>query len=379
MRKKIVFTIVMLSLFAATVSQSVQAQTTLNYTGYLVKDDNAFKNREAYDEWINTSALLLGHQFTGDRYTVQGFYSLNFLRYNNNDDLSNYHHIAGISGEIDDYFENEYILAFSGLVKFNQYSKQYNYYNVNGYDITLSLKNELSLTETHSFGISMSRSRYDEFTDIDNNSFRVWGKYQQFFKSKISLTGEMDFAVKKYVNQSTLEYYGYYRYREEPILSSMVSLSGTIAKSITPTLGINLGIGVKRYVSDPIQVYSNGIYYFTENDLYDDPFSYEDEYVSVNLTKQFAIGFQSKIRLKFQSKDYEGTPALNDVGELVGETRKDNRREYSLSTTKKFTTGMAYPSSVTVFLNYMYRENPSNDPYYNYNDNVVLVGFSVGI
>ena len=66
MLKKSLYTIIMLSLFAVSVSETILAQTTVNYTGYLVKDDNAFKNREAYDEWINTSALLLGHQFIGD-------------------------------------------------------------------------------------------------------------------------------------------------------------------------------------------------------------------------------------------------------------------------------------------------------------------------
>ncbi|MFC1552725.1 hypothetical protein ACFL6P_09220 [Candidatus Latescibacterota bacterium] len=372
-------TILVLCTVMLTAASAVFAQTTVNYTGYLVKDDNAFKNREAYDEWINNSSLLLGHQYAGESYRFQGFYSVNFLRYNNNSDLSNYRHMAGFSGEVKNYFENDYTLDFSGILKFNQYKEQYNYYNANGYDINISLKNESSLTENHSFGLSMSQERYDEFTDIDNNSYRLWGKYQQFFRSRISLTGEASFAVKKYVNQSTIEYYGYYRYSEEPILSSMISLSGTVGKSITPTLGINMEVGGKRFAADPIQVYSNGIYYFTENDLYDDPFSYQDHYISFNLTKQFAVGFQSKIGVKFQSKDYAGTPALDDNGDLIGETRADSRREYSLLTTKKFTTGVKYPDAVTVFLNYMYRDNPSNDPYYNFNDNVVLVGFSVGM
>ncbi|MFC1490308.1 surface lipoprotein assembly modifier [Candidatus Latescibacterota bacterium] len=379
MKRPALNSIISIFIIIAVSSANIYAQTSINYTGYLVKDDNAFKNREAYDEWINNSTLLLGHQFSGENYSLQGFYSVNFLRYNNNNDLSNFRHIAGFSGELRNYFENDYTLDFSGYVKFNQFKDRYDYYNANGYDINISIKNESLLTENYSFGLSMTQDRYDVFTDIDNNSYNLWGKYQRFFRSKLSLSGEASFAVKKYVNQNTIEYFGYYRYTEEPILSSVVSLSGTLGKSITPTLGVNLGVGGKLFVGDPIQVYSNGIYYYTENDLYDDPFSYEDHYVSINLTKQFAVGFQSKIGIKFQSKDYAGTPALDENGDLIGKTREDSRNEYSLITTKKFNTGIKFPGEFTVFLNYMYRNNPSNDPYYNFKDNVVLVGFSVGI
>ena len=87
-------------------------------------------------------------------------------------------------------------------------------------------------------------------------------------------------------------------------------------------------MGGQLFIGDPIKSFSEGIYYYTKNDLYDDPYLYQDRYISLQLTKQFAIGFQGKIGSKYQLKDYAGTPALEENGELTGETREDKRNEY---------------------------------------------------
>lgn len=144
-------------------------------------------------------------------------------------------------------------------------------------------------------------------------------------------------------------------------------------------MGISLGIGGQWFIGDPIMSYSEGIYYYTENDLFGDPYSYQSQYVTLQLTKQFAIDFQGKIGFKLQKKDYAGTPALDENDDLTGNTCKDTRSEYFLFLTKKFKTGWRFPGSIGVFFNYMYRNNPSNDPYYDFEDHIGLVGFSVGI
>ena len=361
-------------------AHGLEAQTSVNYTSYLIKDDNAFKNKEAYDEWINNSQLLLGHRYKNDTYQIQGYYSIKLLQYANNSDLSNYAHKVGFSGVFDTIFENRnYSLDVRASARFNKYQERYIYYNVNGYTVNASILYNPSLDRNYSFGVALTKNQYEEFSELNNNAFRIFGKYQRFFQSRTSITGEIGLGSKKYENQSIIEYYGYYRYTEEPVMTSLISLSGGIGQSITSSFGINLGFGIRRYLLDPIASLSEGIYYYTENDLYDDPYSYQDRYLSLQLTKQFGIGFQGKIGSRFQYKDYAGTPALDENAELIGETREDTRREYFLMVSKKFKTKWHFPKYIDVFVNYMYRSNPSNDPYFNFEDNVALMGFSVGL
>ena len=138
-------------------------------------------------------------------------------------------------------------------------------------------------------------------------------------------------------------------------------------------------MGGHWFIGDPILAYSEGIYYYTENDLYDDPYSYQGPYVSLQVTRQFTFGFKAKIGVKLQAKEYAGTPALNDLAELSGEMRHDRRDEYFLFVSKRFRTNWRFPDSIDIFINLMYRNNPSNDPYYDFEDHIGLMGFSVDL
>ena len=60
-----------ISLFLLLLCSVLAAQTSALFTTYLIRDDNAFKTREAYDEWINNSAFQIGHQFSGDDYRLE--------------------------------------------------------------------------------------------------------------------------------------------------------------------------------------------------------------------------------------------------------------------------------------------------------------------
>lgn len=121
------------------------------------------------------------------------------------------------------------------------------------------------------------------------------GRFQRFFQSKISITGEVGFGIKTYVNQSVIQYFGmgfgprsFTRDREDPVRATIFSLSAIIEKSITSDLGVSLGLGGQWFIGNPIMAYSNGIYYYTENDLYDDPYHDYEDHIGL---LDFSVGF----------------------------------------------------------------------------------------
>jgi hypothetical protein len=358
---------------------SLRAQTSLNVTTYVIRDDNAFKTREARDEWINNSSLSLAHRFTGKNFRVQGYYSADILSYANTGNLNNIAHTIGALGVFD---RDEYSLSLAAGAKLHNYQELYSYYDVNRYDLSLNLEYSPDLRYFSRYGIRISRDQYREFTDLDNLTYRIEGKWQRFFQSRLSLTGRAGLGVKNYFNQSVIQFFGiepFLRYREDPVKAALLSLSASAGKSLTDQLGLSLELGGQWFVGEPIQSYSNGLYYYTENDLSDDPYAYQSSYAMLQLSQQFAVGFLGKLGIRYEMKDYAGTPALDEVGELTGDTRLDYRREYSCMLSKKFTVPWRFPKSVHLFVNLMYRSNPSNDPYYDYEDKIGLIGLSFGI
>ena len=92
------------------------------------------------------------------------------------------------------------------------------------------------------------------------------------------------------------------------------------------------------------------------------------------------MGFKGKLGVKYQVKDYAGTPRLDENGEeVIGETREDTRTEYLAYLSKRFKTGWLFPARIDIFFSYMYRDNLSNDPYYAFKDHIGLLGFTVGL
>lgn len=369
--------VVITTLMAAT--GTLPAQISFNVTTYLIRDDNAFKTREAQDEWINNSSLYLGHRITGKNFRLQGYYSADILRYADNDDLNNYAHNFSVTGVFN---RDNYSFSAAAAAKLHNYQELYSYYNVNRYNLSLNLEYSPDLEHFSQIGIRINRDQYQEFTDLDNLTYLVEGKWQRFFQSRLSLTGKAGLGVKDYFNQSVLQFFGmepFLRYREDPVKAALLSLSASVGKSLTSHLGLSLELGGQWFIGDPIQSYSGGLYYYTENDLSDDPYAYQNHYAMLQLSRQLAVGFLGKLGVRYEMKDYAGTPALDEVGELIGDTRQDFRQEYSFMLSKQFTTPWRLPKSVHLFVNMMYRNNPSNDPYYDYKDNIGLIGLSLGI
>jgi len=381
MKKQIFLSmLIFISVFLHT---NTYSQTNILFTSYLIRDDNTYKNRSAQNEWINNTSFLIGHKLGGESFQLQGYYNADFLLFNNNTDLNNNSHKFGLNGT---WPGDDLSVIVSAYYKKENFKELLNYYNVQKLNLGLNLLHTPDLANSLTAGIEVNRESYLEFSELDNISYKISGMYQKFFQSKLSVTAQANVGLKNYINQTVINYFGsvgglgrMLRYQEDPIQSTIFSISTLIGKSISPSMGISLGLGGQWFLGDPIQSYSNGIYYYTESDLFDDPFSYQDKFVSLQLTNQFDVDFQGKIGVKFQTKDYLGTPALDNQGNLTNNTREDTRREYFLMVTKKFETSWTFPSSVSLFFNFMFRENPSNDPYYDFDDHVFLLGFAVGM
>lgn len=359
------------------------AQSDFSFTYYIIRDDNSFKNRNLYDEWINTFSFYTGYNFTGNSSLLRLYYNGDYSTFTNYKDRQNNAHIFGIAGI--PFKSKDITINFGVSTKIRRNKGDYTYYDINSYNLYTNLIYEPELTKIYSLGFNLQKNKFLEFSQIDNIEYRLWTRYQQFFQNRLSLMGDMGIGVKNYVHQKKMSFYGYSpgflripRYIEEPINVTLLSSSINIAKSLTTKTGMNLILGGQLFISDPIKSFLDGIYYYTENDLYDDPYSYQNLYSNMNITRLFGVGFQGKIGIEYQKKNHKGTPALTTEGNASGNYRKDTRIDYSLLLTKTFLTDWKFPNTFDLFFRFLIRDNASNDPYYDYFDHLGIVGITIG-
>lgn len=359
------------------------AQTNFALTYYLVRDDNAFRNRNIYDEWINTVSVYLGQNFSKTSSNFNIYYNGDLSTFTNNQDRQNNSHMIGFAPSW--MFDNNKVVNFGAYARVRRNHSQYMYYNLDTYNFYGNFRYEPALTKNFTMGFALTRNNFLDFSEINNTEYRLYTRYQQFFEHRISLTGDINLGSKDYVNQKKLNFFGFLpgrmlfpRTTEEPIRATLVSGSLNLGKSLTDKTGMNVSAGGQWYISKPIQALTDQTYYYTENDLYDDPYAYENQSVSLNFTRQFAVGFQGKIGAEYQNKNYRGTPAFTINGDDSGKFRKDNRTDYYMLVTKTFQTGWRFPGTVEGFCRFLIRSNGSNDPYYHYKDHLGIIGITIG-
>jgi len=360
----------------------VNAQNNFSLSWFMLRDDNTFRRQTEYDELINTAVFRAGRTYTGNKFLLQCYYNAHLSVSNNFNELNNHSHQAGALYRL---VRENYIIDGGIYTKVRRNRARYVYYNTDSYNVSFLLRFEPDFTNSYAFGMNMLKNKFTEFSDINNVTYRFFGRYQHFFQSRWSFASEIGLGAKNYPNQTVIVNYGTApemyqtsRTREEPVNALMLSAFTNIGKSLSRQMGMNIKLGGQRFIGGPIRCYINGIYYFTENDLFDDPYAYEELFFSLNFTRQFDVDFQGKIGVEIHDKNYKGTPALNEQGNYLGMTRQDLRREYFFLLSKKFDTGWKIPDSIELFMRLLIRDNSSNDLYFAFTDHIAILGFTIG-
>jgi hypothetical protein len=373
----------LLMLLATAHLSPVFGQAQFSISTYLMRDDNAFRSRNQTNDWISTLAGTGSYTWGGDNWALQSYYKGDYSQFAEYSERANTAHRMGmgLSGLLGESVIGTMGVSWRGRYNTNDYS----IYNTQEINFNSNLRWTVSETSILTAGISMLRNNFTEFKEITNNEYLMSAAFQHFFETRTSLKLTTSLGHKVYPNQTRINYLpnAYYQNRlpqqfEETIEASQLSMGVTVGQSLLPKTGLSLSAGTRQYLSDAIEQYVQDDYLFTENDLFDDPYASESNWLGATLTHQFAIGFQMKLGTELQWKNYKGTPAFDEAGSLLPDVRDDLRKEYYFMITKKFSTPWKLPSTIDVFTNVMLRDNASNDKYYDYFDHIGLVGFTLG-
>jgi len=144
------------------------------------------------------------------------------------------------------------------------------------------------------------------------------------------------------------------------------ALSGLIAQGLGDHLGLSLG-GLKQwFLKGENPFFSSDEYFMVENPTYD-RFSWQGYSFQTKLTIELSDHVHNELQYEYSSKEFPGITSFDLDGNSLGITRQDKRHQFNIKVQIDL-------SRVSLFANYSYLKNNSNDPWFTWEGNVISVG-----
>jgi hypothetical protein len=219
---------------------------------------------------------------------------------------------------------------------------------------------------------------YDNLSPYSYLQNVVFLRLSSFYNSGTSLIGEFDFMHKQYLHAdadpgefAALQTDGDGR-------SSQIVGILRFAQAITPKTGLSAQFILRRNLVSSVRYLINEEgYYYSDEELFDDPFGYEAEQFDITLKQKLPWKMQAEIGGAYVMKHYSNRPALDLEGYPYADMRlRDDQRfigQISIAKAWQYSRSMA---PVTLSVDFSFMKNNSNDPYYLYNTRYFSFGIS---
>jgi hypothetical protein len=262
----------------------------------------------------------------------------------------------------------------------------YKYYQYNQFFAYSSLYLDLDFLFLKS-GYNFRYRNYANVPDLSNSRHYFFLQLNKSFKTRTSLIIEADYGYKSFAGQQlftdTLTVTKGFGRRQNTTIQTTVSSSeipslsqavllARIAQSLHDRVGVYIQYRKQISLTDET-IYQNSDAYYQDEELFDDPFSYESDNYSCQLTWLMPWLMRAKVGGTFSSKTYVSEQAYiseTDSGGLGGD-RKDDKTYYFVNVTKSFQINKSWLRTLVFELNYNLVKNVSNSYWYNFKNSIL--------
>lgn len=371
------------------------SQTTKSVTIEMAYNDNAFRNYQNLSDYVTQLNIYLARDLTTDLWAARLYYdgSLNFFA-QYTDRFSHYHKVGfGASRAIG---QAGSALNLGANIALNKYRTVYDYTDYvqgTGY---VNYKFRPANSVIAQLGYLLKYRDYQNLPEFNHFEHQLFSRVSWFLPTNTSLIFYARYGLKYYDTQTTstvvtdslgaIDGKGrgssrdsgtsrvIYSEYQTPSTSQFIG-SIKLGQSVTSTTGLSLkylrrfrlGTGA-RYSYDFGELWT----YSTEDELFDDPYSYDGQEISTALTQ--ILPWQTTLKLGFDHyiKNYS-VEALDLDGLSLAETREDTREIVWFSATKRFSQKSVF-KNFQISADFYYLNNDSNDPYFRYDNSVFTFG-----
>ncbi len=366
------------------------AQFSTNVEMNSYADDNLFRSPEPLSDVLSNIGIKLDYQ--PENSELKFYYAGNFYFYKDYSERNfllqslglNAFHAFGKEERHGFYYGADFALRMNGQqYDYYDYSQLYAYANLN-FDL------DFMFFKT---GYNFRYRSYSNLPDLTNYRHYIFAQVNKSFATKTTLIFETDLGHKSFTGKeiSPLYYgegwgmHGRGRHTDQTFLTSQLSvpsmthivLLSRVAQSLHPKVGVY--VQYRKQISLTKQTdFINSTNYYQDEELYDDPFSYESDGGSGQLTWILPYKAKLQIGMGAMHKNYISEQAFTSAGDSVGlgGLRVDDYRNVYVSLVKTFYFKKRFLQAMEFNLNYSYISNRSNSYWYDYRNTILGGGIS---
>ncbi len=372
--------LLILSIFVSATFAQFTAQASLSTT----YDDNLLRSHQPESDMISDFDLNL--MYTPGKSYLTYFFNPDYFSYKTNYLRNFFMNRLGFRNQIVLNKDKNNLFYFGAEWDIRINGADYNYYDYN----QLYAYANISYNFNGVFfkgGYNYRYRSYANVPDLTNNRHYLFIQTTKTFNTRTTVIVEADAGYKSFGGE---EYYsasgggrgsgrmgsGYTTYSttEIPSLSQAVFLA-RIAQSIYDKMGFF--IQYRKQISlNGSSGYENQSDYYQDEELFDDPFSYESDQLTGKLTWMLPWNIKLQTGGSLTSKNYISENAFISAEDSsgLGGIRKDDQTIINFSLAKKFFPHKSWLNTLTLNFNYSYILNESNSYWYDYKNNYASAG-----
>jgi hypothetical protein len=372
-----------LLILAILFTSTLQAQLTksIDITSYY--DDNLFRSPQPVTDFLTDFSV--GLNYTPEKSDMNYYYGGSWLIYQDNT-LRNFStHNLGFDYSTLFGKENSHNFYMGADFTLRINSEEYNYYDYNQLLAYSNVRYDLDGIFIKA-GYNFRYRSYSNLPDLTNTRHFIFVQANKSFDTRTTVIVEADLGSKSFGGQELFS--GSVGSRGMGRMSSSHTSSSAIQ---TPSLNQAVILTrVTQSLHDKVGIYAqyrkqisltnetsfiNADGYFQDEELFDDPFSYESEGYSSQLTWVMPWSMKLKIGGALLSKNYISEQAFTSADDTLGlgGIRLDDRTNYYVKFTKTINLKRDWVKSLRFNLDYSYIRNESNSYWYDY-ENALIGG-----
>ncbi len=363
-------------LILLTGSAMAQLTTSVGFSSYT--DDNLFRSPEPQSDLLSNIGIKLNYEPKSSN--INYYYNGDLFTYRNNSLRNFYLHSLGVNAFHSFGEENKQAFYWGGDVTLRLNDETYNYYDYTQMFAYGNFRFDPGWAFLKA-GYNFRYRGYSNLPELTNYRHFLFLQLNKSFATKTTIILEADLGHKSFAGQDAFfeSRRGMGRHMDNsyttssqiPSLSQAVFLA-RITQSLHPKMG--LFVQYRKQISLTSQTsFINSDNYYQDEELFDDPFSYESDRYSSQLTWMMPWSTKLQIGGAFASKSYISEQAYTSAEDTLaqGGSRLDERSNLYLTLSKTLRFNKNWLEALHFNLNYSYIKNTSNSYWYDYKNTIL--------
>ncbi|MHB2148748.1 hypothetical protein ACX8XP_06800 [Calditrichota bacterium LG25] len=366
-----------LAIIVLAAAQFLMAQVSYNFNFSTYVDDNVFRSPEPTADVLTDVGIHLHYQPQNSNMLLK--YEGDFYLYNKLSERNFSLHSFGLSSYTSFGRKDQHSFYYGADVDLRLNGDTYNYYNYGQLylygSFFLNLQKFILRT-----GYNFRYREYSNLPELSNSRHYLFIQANKSLPTRTTLIVEADYGYKSFAGQQAETFIGrrgrmnvsyYTEPATIPSLSHVILLA-RVAQSLHPKIGMFVQYKKQISLSDQTD-YLNADDYYQDEELFDDPFSYEMERFTAQITWLLPAKTSLKISGSSYDKNYISEQAYISADDSVGlgGVRTDNGKTLNVSLEKSFNLNKTWIKTLTFSLYYVHLINESNSYWYDYKNSVI--------